>query len=242
MCVVCIYLYMYNVHHVQCTCMYSIHSFSHPPTHQVSHIHRGHCSAIALDRDSSHILTAGDNSIKVWDYSMALDLNFQVFVGHSEPVSQLLLSPDGSRVISSADAVFFWDYLAPSPPSPPSLPSPPPHNNSLFSVSPRTGPPAPTNFEPLKNHVFTPQPPVTDKVGSRGRVPTFKNVPQDDSSAEGKGGEREGEGEGVEGEGVEGGCDVRDESSVESSDDGADVICNNTSCESGEIVIEHVSP
>jgi WD40 repeat protein len=46
---------------------------------QVSRVHRGVCSAIALTSGGRHIVTAGDNSIKVWDYSMTLDLNFQVF-------------------------------------------------------------------------------------------------------------------------------------------------------------------
>ena len=47
---------------------------------QVSHIHRGLCTAISLTSGGRHIITAGDNSIKIWDYSMALDLNFQVHI------------------------------------------------------------------------------------------------------------------------------------------------------------------
>ena len=45
---------------------------------QVSHIHRGDCAALSLSKDGRHLLTAGDKVVKVWDYRMALDLNFQV--------------------------------------------------------------------------------------------------------------------------------------------------------------------
>ena len=45
---------------------------------QVSHIHRGECTALSVSRDGRYLLTAGDKVVKVWDYNMALDLNFQV--------------------------------------------------------------------------------------------------------------------------------------------------------------------
>ena len=148
--------------------------------HQVSSIHRGVCTALCVTRDGRYIITAGDNSIKVWAYSTSLDLNFQVFVGHSEPVSQLLVTPNGARLISSGDAIFFWDFLAPPPlptSHPPTSTSPtlplPKHHTSMFSVSPRVGPPAPTNFEPLNNHVFTPLPGAPSEKKSV-RISTLK--------------------------------------------------------------------
>lgn len=44
----------------------------------MSHIHRGECTALSISRDGRYLLTAGDKVVKVWDYNMALDLNFQV--------------------------------------------------------------------------------------------------------------------------------------------------------------------
>ena len=45
---------------------------------EVSNIHRGECTSLAVDRTGRYLLTTGDRVVKVWDYSMALDLNFQV--------------------------------------------------------------------------------------------------------------------------------------------------------------------
>ena len=46
----------------------------------VAHIHRTQCTAVSVSRDGRYLLTAGDNVVKVWDYGMTLDLNFQVFL------------------------------------------------------------------------------------------------------------------------------------------------------------------
>ncbi len=43
---------------------------------EVAHIHRASCTAVCPS--NRHLLTAGDKVLKVWDYGMALDLNFQV--------------------------------------------------------------------------------------------------------------------------------------------------------------------
>jgi hypothetical protein len=45
---------------------------------QIDHIHRAGCSALNVAKDGRHLVTAGDKVLKVWDYSMKLDLNFQV--------------------------------------------------------------------------------------------------------------------------------------------------------------------
>ena len=44
----------------------------------MSHIHRGECTALSVSQDGRYLLTAGDKMVKIWDYNMALDLNFQV--------------------------------------------------------------------------------------------------------------------------------------------------------------------
>lgn len=190
----------------------------------------------------------------------------QVFIGHSEPIFQLLATPDGRRVISAGDAIFFWDFLAPSP-LPASLPAPStsstlthPHHTSLFSVSPRVGPPAPTNYEPLKNHMFTPLPTEKNVRIIRGSNDDDRHLyfNQSDSS-EGGEGER-GRRRGREGGGEE--CAVgEEEGSVTCA--GRDVVIEDSSGDSetestgssnremnggqeketgnGDIVIEHVS-
>ncbi|PKU27014.1 wd repeat-containing protein 90 [Limosa lapponica baueri] len=70
------------------------------------------CSSLALSKDGRYLLTAGDRVIKVWDYGMRFDVNFQVYIGHSEPVRQVAFTPDQRHVISVGDAIFLWDFLA----------------------------------------------------------------------------------------------------------------------------------
>lgn len=41
-------------------------------------MHKLTCSSLALSRDGQYLLTAGDKVIKVWDYWMRLNINFQV--------------------------------------------------------------------------------------------------------------------------------------------------------------------
>ena len=45
---------------------------------EVAHTHRTQCSAVCVSKSGRHLLTAGDGVVKVWDYGMNLDLNFQV--------------------------------------------------------------------------------------------------------------------------------------------------------------------
>lgn len=45
---------------------------------EVAHIHRTECTSLSVDRGGRYLLTTGDKTLKVWDYTMALDLNFQV--------------------------------------------------------------------------------------------------------------------------------------------------------------------
>lgn len=75
-------------------------------------IHRTKVSSICVSDDGRHFATAGDNVVKVWDYDLSKDVNFQVFIGHSGNICRVLFSPDGSKLISCGDdGVFFWDFL-----------------------------------------------------------------------------------------------------------------------------------
>lgn len=47
---------------------------------QVSPVHKLSCSSLALSKDARYLLTAGDKVIKVWDYRMRFDINFQVLL------------------------------------------------------------------------------------------------------------------------------------------------------------------
>lgn len=88
---------------------------------EIDNIHRSGCTSIDVSPDGRYLLTAGDKVIKVWDYHMRLDLNFQVFIGHSESISRVLLTPDSLNVLSVGDAIFIWEFLAgnriPEPPA-----------------------------------------------------------------------------------------------------------------------------
>ncbi|XP_074646351.1 WD repeat-containing protein 90-like [Tubulanus polymorphus] len=79
---------------------------------QIDHIHRNSCSALTVSPDGRYLATSGDRLIKIWDYHMRLDINFQVFIGHSEAVSGLLFTPDAMSIISIGEAIFIWDFMA----------------------------------------------------------------------------------------------------------------------------------
>uniref|UniRef100_A0A3Q1IQX2 WD repeat-containing protein 90 n=1 Tax=Anabas testudineus TaxID=64144 RepID=A0A3Q1IQX2_ANATE len=80
---------------------------------EVSKVHRHQCSSLAVSEDSRFLLTAGHNTVKVWDYNMKLDINSQVmFIGHSQPISQVNFTPDQLGMVSVGDAIFIWDFLA----------------------------------------------------------------------------------------------------------------------------------
>lgn len=85
---------------------------------EVNNIHRSGCSTLTVTDNGRYLATGGDKTIKIWDYNMRLDINFQVFIGHSENVSKIVFTPDGKNLLSVGEAVYMWDFLAVRPPSP----------------------------------------------------------------------------------------------------------------------------
>ncbi|XP_070708545.1 WD repeat-containing protein 90 [Pempheris klunzingeri] len=79
---------------------------------EASKVHKHQCSSLAVSEDSRFLLTAGHNAVKVWDYNMQLNINSQMFIGHSQPIRQVSFSPDQLGVISVGDGIFFWDFQA----------------------------------------------------------------------------------------------------------------------------------
>ncbi|XP_049916646.1 WD repeat-containing protein 90 isoform X3 [Epinephelus moara] len=79
---------------------------------EVSKVDKHQCSSLAVSEDSRFMLTAGHNAVKVWDYNMQLDINSQMFIGHSQPIRQVSFTPDQLGVVSVGDAIFIWDFLA----------------------------------------------------------------------------------------------------------------------------------
>ena len=45
---------------------------------EVGRVHRTECSSVGVSENGRYLVTGGDKVVKVWDYGMALDLNFQV--------------------------------------------------------------------------------------------------------------------------------------------------------------------
>ena len=159
-----------------------------------------------------------------------------MFIGHSEEISRLLITRDGRRIISTAAAIFFWDFLSPPPlPSSPSLPHPS-HNTSLLSVSPRIGPPVPTNYEPLKSHQFTPLPSTPLNNEKKSVRIALRNVTNTTTGEVGELRTRE------EGEGVRGGKCEGVSGEQEESEEGSDDSSEEDEGEEGneELIIEHV--
>lgn len=78
----------------------------------VSNIHRSLTDCLTVSDDGRFLVTSGDNCIKVWDYEMRLEKNFQTFVGHSSSINRVLFSPDNTTLISVGDSIVFWNFLA----------------------------------------------------------------------------------------------------------------------------------
>lgn len=81
---------------------------------KISSIHRSGVTGLDVCEDCRHMATVGDKVVKVWDYHMRLDLNFQVFIGHSDVIRQVLFTPDGLNLITVGDAIFIWDFFGTS--------------------------------------------------------------------------------------------------------------------------------
>ncbi|XP_059835285.1 WD repeat-containing protein 90 isoform X3 [Hypanus sabinus] len=79
---------------------------------EMSNVHKTFPSSLAVSEDVRYLLTTGEKVIKIWDYQMKLETNFQVFIGHSESIQQAAFTPDQLSVISVGDAIFIWDFLA----------------------------------------------------------------------------------------------------------------------------------
>ncbi|XP_023663948.2 WD repeat-containing protein 90 isoform X2 [Paramormyrops kingsleyae] len=79
---------------------------------QVSDVHKQQCSSLAVSEDGRFLLTAGHKAVKVWDYAMRLDVNSQVFIGHSQPIQQAAFTPDQLGVLTVGDGIYYWDFLA----------------------------------------------------------------------------------------------------------------------------------
>ena len=45
---------------------------------EVPQLHRGRCSSMVVSEEGRYLVTAGDQVLKVWSYTMATELNFQV--------------------------------------------------------------------------------------------------------------------------------------------------------------------
>ena len=50
------------------------------PLFQIANIHRSRCTSVDVSNDGRFLATAGDKVVKIWDYHMRQDLNFQVLL------------------------------------------------------------------------------------------------------------------------------------------------------------------
>jgi WD40 repeat protein len=78
----------------------------------IQRIHRSLTDCVTVSSDGVFLVTSGDNCIKIWDYQMRLEKNYQAFVGHSSPVNQVLFTHDNRYLISVGDSIIIWDFLA----------------------------------------------------------------------------------------------------------------------------------
>lgn len=75
-------------------------------------VHRSQATSMCVSDEGKYFATAGDNVVKVWDYGLSKDINFQVFIGHCGPISRVMFTPDQLSLISCGEeGVFLWDFL-----------------------------------------------------------------------------------------------------------------------------------
>ncbi|KAK3717349.1 hypothetical protein QZH41_011587, partial [Actinostola sp. cb2023] len=135
---------------------------------EISNVHRRSCTCLETSSNGRYLATGGDNLIKIWDYHMRLDINFQVFIGHSDPIHQVLFTPGNHEVISAGEAILIWDFHGRTftPPKPCSTDvidssiqkhkGETPQMTSRYPVmlpntsQPRGNPPKPTIYEPIE--------------------------------------------------------------------------------------------
>ncbi|CAF0756991.1 unnamed protein product [Adineta ricciae] len=79
----------------------------------ISSVHKNSFDCLALSSDSQYLVTGGDQMLKFWD-----DVNYQSFVGHSEPIRKVFFTDDNMHVVSIGDSIFIWDVLAWTTPRP----------------------------------------------------------------------------------------------------------------------------
>jgi WD40 repeat protein len=76
-------------------------------------LHRTNTDCLNVSSDGRYLVTSGDHVVKVWDYDMKLDKNYQTFVGHSSVVNRVLFINENKTLLSIGDTLIFWDFLAP---------------------------------------------------------------------------------------------------------------------------------
>ena len=78
----------------------------------VPKIHKNSIDSLSVTNDGRYLITSGDNLVKIWDYEMRLEKNFQAFIGHSSSVDCILFTPDHNTLITVGDSIIYWDFLA----------------------------------------------------------------------------------------------------------------------------------
>lgn len=78
----------------------------------VPKIHKNSTDSLSVTNDGRYLITSGDNLVKIWDYEMRLEKNFQAFIGHSSAVNCILYTPDHNTIITVGDSIIYWDFLA----------------------------------------------------------------------------------------------------------------------------------
>ncbi|XP_052262541.1 WD repeat-containing protein 90-like isoform X2 [Dreissena polymorpha] len=157
---------------------------------EIEHIHKNSCSSLALSENGRYLATGGDKAIKIWDYSMKLDINFQLFIGHSENVSRLIFTPDSKNLLSVGEALYLWDFLAYRPPSP----SEGREYREKDFLTGNTGKPTSVSFRSSKTHEHSPgrespsysfldhprqTPPRPTRLDSPGRIGDLSSIQRD---------------------------------------------------------------
>ena len=78
-------------------------------------VHKESCNALAVGGNDEYFFTSGEKVLKVWDYKLRFDVNFQMLMGHIDEVNSIHFVRKLNTIISVGDHLCMWRLRDSSP-------------------------------------------------------------------------------------------------------------------------------
>ena len=83
---------------------------------EIPNCHRGSINGLDVSHNSGYMITGGEDSmVKIWDYEAqkTIPYNFQCFIGHTYPLTNIIFNPCNNNQIisvSKRDGIYIWEF------------------------------------------------------------------------------------------------------------------------------------